>query len=150
MNISEHAADSADIKNIRLTCGRFCSTSSHFLLDCLDVRLTTASIARAKEISCHPTISKGIRILHISLQSLTHLPSAAEFRFSAIDYIQKNFNLVMENGHRALQNGGFTSLAELRSVLRERQHLLHSWYQDRAEQSHSTYPALPSRGQKRS
>lgn len=58
MNIFDHAADSSDIRNILLTCRRFCSTSSHLLLDCLNVRLTPASLARAQEISCHPTIPR--------------------------------------------------------------------------------------------
>lgn len=128
MNIFEHVADSADIRNIRLTCARFCSTSSHLLLDCLDVHLTAASLARAKEISCHPTIAKGIRILHISLQSITHLSSAAEFRSSAINYLEKNFNRVMRNHHHVSMNGNFISFAEFSSILRERKRLLRSWY----------------------
>lgn len=139
MNVFEQAADSADIRNIRLTCGRFCSTSSHLLLDCLDICLTATSLARIKDISCHPAISKGIRILHISLQSLSHLPSSSQFLSSAIRYLQTNFNLVMSDHHRVFANGNFTSFAEFSSIFRERQRLMSFWYQYRAEQGRSRH-----------
>lgn len=91
--------DRPSIRNIRFTCARFCSTSSHLLLDCLDVCLTAASLARARDISCHPTISKGICILHISLKPLSHPPSSSEFRSSAVRYLQANFNLAFISFH---------------------------------------------------
>ncbi|KAI7786436.1 hypothetical protein LA080_003679 [Diaporthe eres] len=93
MNMFEHAADSADIRNIRLTCRRFCSTSSHLLLDCLDVCLTAASLARAQEISYHPPISKGIRVLHISLNTHDCLFDFSNFTSLAIENLRAGIGL---------------------------------------------------------
>lgn len=138
MNIFGHATDSADIRNIRLTCRRFCSTSSHLLLDCLDVCLTSASLARAQEISCHPTISKGIRALHISLQSNRHLGNISRFTSLAIEYLQRKIGLVLMNPQKALENGNFVSWAEFEPILMERQRLLHSWFQYRETRKYST------------
>lgn len=141
MNIFDHAADSADIRNIRLTCRRFCGTSSHLLLDCLNVRLTPASLARAQEISCHPTISKGIRVLHISLRSNKHLPSFMEYLSPAIRYLLWNLRLVSRNPENAVENGNFTSFTESQSISgeRERERLFDSWYQYKHEQTCSTH-----------
>lgn len=127
MNIFGHATDSADIRNIRLTCRRFCSTSSHLLLDCLDVCLTAASLARAQEISCHPTISKGIRVLHISLQSHNNLEDTTRFTYWAIQKLRENINAVLWNPQIALKNGNLASFAEFQPIFMERQRLLGSW-----------------------
>lgn len=54
-----------DIKSLRLTCRRFCDTSSHLLIRRLDVSLTNQSLNHLDEVSRHPTISKGIRSLRI-------------------------------------------------------------------------------------
>lgn len=53
------------IKSLRLTCRRFCDVSSRLLLHRLDVALTNASLNHLDEVSCHPTISKGIRSLRV-------------------------------------------------------------------------------------
>lgn len=139
MNIFGHATDSADIRNIRLTCRRFCSTSSHLLLDCLDVCLTAASLARAQEISCHPTISKGIRVLHISLRCNRRLPSFLGYLSSATKYLLKNLSRVDWDPQNVFENGNFTSLAEVQAILGERERLFRSWSQYSVEQRCSTH-----------
>lgn len=139
LSIFDHLADSADIRNIRLTCRRFCSTSSHLLLDCLNVHLTASSLARAKKISCHPTISKGIRVLHISLRFTSHLSSASKFRSLAIRYLQQNLTSVMMCHQKALKKGNVASFPELQSFLSERQRLLSSWSQYKKEPENLTH-----------
>ncbi|KAG6359341.1 hypothetical protein INS49_012862 [Diaporthe citri] len=129
INIFGHAKDSADIRNIRLTCRRFCSTSSHLLLDCLDLCLTAASLARAQEISCHPIVSKGIRVLHISLKSRRNLRDTTRFMYLAIQDLRGNINSVLRNPQSALENGNFASSAEFQPIFVERQRLLGSWCQ---------------------
>lgn len=57
--------DVASIKNIRLTCRSFCDVGSSFLLPIVDISFTTSSIHRLEEISNHPTIPKGVRIIRI-------------------------------------------------------------------------------------
>lgn len=57
--------DVATIKNIRLTCRAFCDVGSRFLLPLVDISFTPSSIHRLEEISNHPTISKGVRIIRI-------------------------------------------------------------------------------------
>ena len=56
-----------DVKNLRLTCRRFCSTSSDLLLRFVRVELTPSSLSQFEEISRHPTISKGVRCVRVVL-----------------------------------------------------------------------------------
>ncbi|ROW14307.1 hypothetical protein VPNG_03984 [Cytospora leucostoma] len=49
-----------DIQCVRLTCRRFCDTSSHLLLDRVTVCMTPRSLQRFEAISRHPTISRGV------------------------------------------------------------------------------------------
>ncbi|KAI0111235.1 hypothetical protein GGR51DRAFT_569257 [Nemania sp. FL0031] len=59
--------ETRDIQNVRLTCRRFCDASSHLLLDYVCVEMQTASLTRLHEISRHPTICKGIRVVDVRL-----------------------------------------------------------------------------------
>ncbi|KAJ0119234.1 hypothetical protein J7T55_013471 [Diaporthe amygdali] len=102
MSIFGHTRGHANIRNIRLTCRRFCSTSSHFLLDCLQICATPASIARAQEISSHPAISKGIRAIHICLRSYDDLDFSA-FRNLTVVVFKNNIRAQQ----RTLQDGTF-------------------------------------------
>lgn len=129
LNIFENATYSADIRNILLTCRRFCSTSSHLLLDCLDVCLTEASLARAREISCHPTIFRGIRIVHISLQSHPFVQDDLYFLGVGIFDLRISIDRVTRNQQEALESGNFSSPAEFQSILSERKRLLGSLVQ---------------------
>lgn len=140
MNIFDHASGDANIRNIRLTCRRFCSTSSHLLLECLDVYLTAASLARAKDISCHPTISKGVRVLRISLQAHSHLQNFSVFQSRATSYLREVHRLVLSKHQNAFLNRNFAAFLELQSVLKEMQRLLSSWDQDRlVKQGYATH-----------
>jgi hypothetical protein len=56
-----------DVKNLRLTCRRFCSTSSDLLLRFVRVELNPSSLSQFEEISRHPTISKGVRCVRVVL-----------------------------------------------------------------------------------
>lgn len=56
-----------DVKNLRLTCRRFCSASSHLLLQFLRVKLNPPSLSKFEEISRHPIISKWIRCVRVAL-----------------------------------------------------------------------------------
>ncbi|KAL9026726.1 MAG: hypothetical protein Q9180_007437, partial [Flavoplaca navasiana] len=58
---------SNDVKNLRLTCWRFCNTSSHLFLPFVRVELNQASLERLNAISQHPTISKGVRVVRTVL-----------------------------------------------------------------------------------
>jgi hypothetical protein len=55
------------IKQVRLTCRRFCNTSSHLLLDYVPVCLTRESLAHLDEVSRHPLLSKGVRAIKFSV-----------------------------------------------------------------------------------
>jgi hypothetical protein len=56
-----------DIKNIRLTCRRFCNTSSHLLLRHIDVSMLPSSLAHLEEVSRHQLLSKGIQAVRVHL-----------------------------------------------------------------------------------
>ncbi|KAI2769576.1 hypothetical protein F4815DRAFT_438793 [Daldinia loculata] len=55
------------IRNVRLTCQRFCSTSSHLLLDSVTVEMNLRSVQRFQDISQHPLIAPGVRSIRILL-----------------------------------------------------------------------------------
>lgn len=57
--------DVEQVKKLRLTCRRFCATSSHLLMLYVKVDLTPESLAHLNRVSQHPTISKGIRVVKI-------------------------------------------------------------------------------------
>lgn len=59
--------DVEQVKDLRLTCRRFCATSSHLLMIYVKVDLTPESLAHLDRVSQHPTISKGIRAVKIYL-----------------------------------------------------------------------------------
>ncbi|KAI0838851.1 hypothetical protein F5Y06DRAFT_266702 [Hypoxylon sp. FL0890] len=56
-----------EIKNIRLVCRRFCEESSHLLLPIVTVSINSTSLARLDEISLHPFIAQGIRMIVVVL-----------------------------------------------------------------------------------
>lgn len=62
-----HWAGLKDIKNIRLTCRRFCNTSSHLLLRHVDVTMRPSSLAHLEEVARHPLLSKGIQAIRVHL-----------------------------------------------------------------------------------
>ncbi|CAJ2505719.1 Uu.00g131130.m01.CDS01 [Anthostomella pinea] len=59
--------DSPDIRHVRLTCRRFCNTSSHLLVSHVRVDLSVASLARLAEIASHPEIRKGVKVVSVQL-----------------------------------------------------------------------------------
>lgn len=60
--------DTGQIKKLRLTCRRFRDTSSRLLLQYIKVHVTKQSLARLEEVSRHPSISRGLRGIYISLE----------------------------------------------------------------------------------
>ncbi|KAJ0103762.1 hypothetical protein J7T55_001218 [Diaporthe amygdali] len=73
-----------DIKNLRLTCRRFCDASSHLLLHRQDVSLTTPSLEHFDEVSRHPTISKGIRAIRLTLYHPVTTKSLRDFLYEFV------------------------------------------------------------------
>lgn len=68
------------VKQLRLTCRRFCANSSHLLKRHVKVEMTPKSLARLDEISRHPTISKGIRCIEICIGRHFDAEIAYDFR----------------------------------------------------------------------
>ncbi|KEY71671.1 hypothetical protein S7711_09704 [Stachybotrys chartarum IBT 7711] len=58
---------SRDLKNCRLACRAFCRVSSRLFLRSVSVDLRVSSISRFEEISRHPIISKGVRVVRAVL-----------------------------------------------------------------------------------
>ncbi|PSS13293.1 hypothetical protein M430DRAFT_267445 [Amorphotheca resinae ATCC 22711] len=56
-----------EVKNLRLTCRRFCNLSSHLLIRLVRVELNSSSLLRLEEISRHPIIRKGVRGVRVLL-----------------------------------------------------------------------------------
>lgn len=59
--------DLASIKSIRLTCRAFCEVASEILLPLVTVSFSRSSLRRLEEISNHPTISKGVRLIRFNI-----------------------------------------------------------------------------------
>lgn len=56
-----------NIRNTRLTCRRFCNTSSHLLVRHVDVTMNPSSIAHLEEVARHPLISYGVQAVRVHL-----------------------------------------------------------------------------------
>lgn len=83
----------AAIKSLRLTCRRFCDASSHLLLHELDVSVSEHSLEHLIKVSCHPTISKGIRVLRIRAALFKPLPvtDLQNFIQQVVGILQKDY-----------------------------------------------------------
>ncbi|KAK6074501.1 hypothetical protein SCUP515_06373 [Seiridium cupressi] len=79
--------DRRSVASVRLTCHRFCDTSSHLLIDRIYVSPSAESIARLDQISRHPSINKGVKV--VVLCALNYRPeNMANFqRFAETCYI---------------------------------------------------------------
>lgn len=73
--------DVASIKNIRLTCREFCDIGSRFLLPLVDISFTPSSIQRLENVSNHPTISKGVRVVQFYTGTYSSVLSNDHERF---------------------------------------------------------------------
>ncbi|KAI1130041.1 hypothetical protein F5Y10DRAFT_263620 [Nemania abortiva] len=85
LSYHEPLPDVSDIKSIRLTCRRFCETSSHLLLHALPVYITRPSLARLDEVSRHPTISRGVRLIKLYLDPFYDSVIARDLQAFAYD-----------------------------------------------------------------
>jgi len=56
-----------DIQNARLVCRKFRDLGSLLLVRIVDVELNQASVDRLNEISQHPSVSKGVRVVKVIL-----------------------------------------------------------------------------------
>lgn len=88
--------DIESIKNVRLTCVKFCDASDQFLLDCVDVEIMCTSLTRLNQISLHPTISKSICTIRIDLRFYSRLLASDEaeyIKFAKEQLLQSIFSL---------------------------------------------------------
>lgn len=83
-----------DIKNIRLTCRRFCNTSSHLLLRHIDVAMSPSSLAHLEEVACHPLLSKGILAVrvHLNYFSVDIATNILFFTLLAIEHLEETLD----------------------------------------------------------
>lgn len=65
----DFASSSSDVAAVGLTCRRFAATSSHHLLHYMRLHSINAqSLHKLEEVSCHPLIGKGVRIIRLELR----------------------------------------------------------------------------------
>ncbi|KAH6851073.1 hypothetical protein B0I37DRAFT_429531, partial [Chaetomium sp. MPI-CAGE-AT-0009] len=55
-----------DMKNARLVCHRFCDLASQQFIRTVRIGLADSSLAHLEEISHHPTLAKGVRVVRIA------------------------------------------------------------------------------------
>lgn len=97
------------IKSLRLTCRRFCGASSHLLIHQLDVSLTVSSLEHLDEVSCHPTIAKGIKSLRVCAQIYNPILSKDQLHFASqvlvvlSENLQADFERFKRHGEAFLQ-----------------------------------------------
>lgn len=84
-----------DIKNIRLTCRRFCNTSSHLLLRHIDVCMSPSSLAHLEEVARHPLLSTGIQAVRVHLNYFSDglVTFMTHFNTLAIMQLEDSLNL---------------------------------------------------------
>lgn len=58
------------IQSIRLTCRRLCEISSHLLVPCMHITPTMSSLEHLDQVLNHPLISRGLRLLCVSVPIL--------------------------------------------------------------------------------
>lgn len=80
-NLFNFAGATESVERLRLTCRRFHDTSSHLLMKSIMVDMTAESIARLTEVSHHPTISKGICVVKVSVGR--HFNGGLAYNFQA-------------------------------------------------------------------
>lgn len=64
----DHDAYQPAIQNVRLTCRLFLQMSSHLLVRRLDISPSASSLEHLEEVTRHPYISRGERVLRIDLK----------------------------------------------------------------------------------
>jgi len=83
-----------DIKNTRLVCRRFCNLSSQLLVRLVRVSFDELSLTRLEEISHHPAIAKGVRVVQIALHFYNiALNDFDRFISYLIDMLENQVNL---------------------------------------------------------
>lgn len=109
--------DVNSIKNVRLTCGKFCDASDQFLLDCVDVEIMGTSLTRLNQISLHPTISKGIRTVRIDLRFYSGMLASDEREY--ISFANEQLERSANSLNRLIASLGYDedSSALVRDVL---------------------------------
>lgn len=108
----------AQIKKLRLTCRRFCATSSHLLMFDVTVDMTAQSLAHLDRVSRHPTISKGIRTIKICLGRHFDRDVANDFEAFA-RYQETKLRNRIEFWQRSVQDGVFFPPNLSREVLQK-------------------------------
>lgn len=74
--------DVENIKNIRLTCRAFCDVGSWFLIPLVDIFFTRPSLKYLEQVSKHPTISKGVRMIRVHTHTYNPLLANDRSRFA--------------------------------------------------------------------
>lgn len=64
------ASNIKTVQSIRLTCRQLCEISSHLLVPCMHITPTLSSLERLDQVLSHPLISRGLRLLCVSLPIL--------------------------------------------------------------------------------
>lgn len=64
------ASNIKTIQSIRLTCRRLCEISSHLLVPCMHITPTLSSLEHLDQVLSHPLISRGLRLLCVSVPIL--------------------------------------------------------------------------------
>lgn len=82
----DSGADAMAIQNVRLTCRRFHGLSSHLLVRQLDISPTVSSLEHLLEVTSHPGIWRGERVLKIDLRYYSAAMAGDLQAFSAMCY----------------------------------------------------------------
>ncbi|KAI8954135.1 hypothetical protein F4801DRAFT_596194 [Xylaria longipes] len=121
---------SNEIRNIRLTCRRFHATSSHLLLPFIKVNITRPSLARLDEVSRHPSISKGVRAIKLSLTPFYDSTIAHDIRAFALYHASKLRESIVHWGNLVDQSlCGETPIEVFQRAITKAVSLAESWEQ---------------------
>ncbi|KAK7031992.1 hypothetical protein R3P38DRAFT_2926365 [Favolaschia claudopus] len=89
------------LKNLRLTCRRFCEMCSELLVTDLDVDISRAGLTRLEDVAYHPTIRNGVRCvtLHIDTLNPDYANNLFAFARLVIDHSARRLSSLPEDDH---------------------------------------------------
>jgi len=120
-----------EVKSLRLTCRRFCTASSHLLLQLAHVEMNPSSLSHFEEISHHKAIRVGIREVRVDSRFYDSV-LANDFRAFAVEQVSMLYKQ-MENWASTgsqphdLSSGNISEETILNAVDRSRE-IWRAWY----------------------
>lgn len=116
-----HDSDTGHVKDVRLTCKRFCKVSSHLLHHRVTVEVTQEALTRLENIWSHPDIYRGVEHVAISFRLFAAEFAHNSYQFALHLYSQLSNDLhhyqYSDNGDEEERQKILHDVTEIRAIL---------------------------------